>query len=63
MFTNEGFNKLFHTPGISFNTIRQFRADRRLTEPFSIINDPTMQFGEYEQYPEPLAIVVHHNGF
>lgn len=63
MFTDKNFIKLFNTPGVSFTALKNFMADRRLTEPFSIINDVTMKFSEYDSYPEPLAEVAYHNGF
>jgi hypothetical protein len=63
MYTSEQYVKLFHSPGVWFKSALAFRADPRLTEPFRIIDDMAMRFGEYESYPEELSLVAYHNGF
>lgn len=66
MFTDQAFVKLIQTPGVNFiKAFQHFRADPRLMSPQSIIStkEMTMRFGEYEVYPEPLAIVAMNNGF
>lgn len=62
MFTNVHFNKLFLTPGITMPKIIPFMPDRRLTEPFAIVSDMCMKFGEYDIYPEELGVIVINNG-
>lgn len=57
--------KLMHLPGVSFHHAMAFMPDQRLVAPFRIIStsEMSMRFGEYETYPEPLAIVAMNNGF
>ena len=62
MFTDKDFLKLFNTPGVRINALFHFASDKRLTSPFSIINDMGMKFGEYETYPEELGIIAINNG-
>ena len=65
MFTDQAFVKLIYTPGVNFvKAYKHFHADPRLVSPQSIIStkEMTMRFGEYEIYPEELAIVAINNG-
>ena len=66
MFTNADLIKLLETPGVPFSTTyAHFKADKRLTDPFSIVgcNDAIQQFSEYDTYPSELAAVFYYNGY
>jgi len=65
MFTNEDLGKLMDRKGVWFKSIKYFIADSRLTNPFSILSshEAGERFGEYEEYPTPLAEVFLYNGF